>query len=159
MTWIRRDASSDPGVVHLPESTPCADFTGKGDSLKCTAPLGWQTERSLTWRMDKFPGATTPGQRIRSSVCLDGGTPYQEIATLDLRQQPDFRTVSPIVENWDGDEAGPWRDLRPVLAREGNELPLKTGFACPYRARYQVQPVDISSIRHLDLSAGVSTFA
>ena len=207
-----------PRIVNLPESTTCADFTGEGDGLKCTAPLDWQTEGALTWKVDKLPGAVPPSQRIRSSVSLDGGASFQEIATLDLPQQPDFRTVSPFVENWGGDEAatcldvalrdltinafgffdgqrwhrpasaiamgslyaqesspcqnysitatpsglrirsggmGNWIDLWPVLDWESQALPLKSGFASAYQSRYQVQRVDISSIKAIDDPRGV----
>jgi len=207
-----------PRIVNLPESTTCADFTGEGDGLKCTAPLDWQTDHALTWKVDKLPGAVMPGQRIRSSVSLDGGASFQEIATLDLPQQPDFRTVAPFVENWGGDEAatcldvalrdltinafgffdgqrwqrpdsaiamgslytqesspcenyaitaapsglrirsgglGTWLDLRPVLGWESQALPLKSGFASAHQSQFQVQRVDISSIKAIDDASGV----
>ena len=106
--WNGRDDSGNivaPVVSHLPDTTFCADFTGEGEGLKCTAALDWHIGREIVWKVEKLPGAAAPSQRVRSSVSLDGGGTYQEIATFDLPAPPDFRTISPFVENWGGDEA------------------------------------------------------
>ncbi|CAB4886732.1 MAG: DUF3472 domain-containing protein [Actinobacteria bacterium] len=106
--WNAKDAAGNilaPRVAHLPDTTFCADFTGEGNGLKCTAPLDWHAGRRIVWKVEKLPGATNPAQRVRSSVSLDDGVTYREIATFDLPVQPDFRTISPFVENWGGDEA------------------------------------------------------
>ena len=106
--WNAKDASGNvltPKVAHLPDTTFCADFTGEGDGLKCTAALDWRTGERVIWKVEKLPGAASPSQRVRSSVSLDDGGTYQEIATFDVPAQPDFRTIAPFVENWGGDEA------------------------------------------------------
>ena len=106
--WNAKDASGNvlaPTVVNLPSTTFCADFTGEGDGLKCTAALDWRTGGRIIWKVEKLPGAASPLQRVRSSVSLDDGGTYQEIATFELPVQPDFRTIAPFVENWGGDEA------------------------------------------------------
>jgi hypothetical protein len=106
--WNAKDSAGNiltPRVAHLPDTTFCAGFTGEGDGLKCTAPLDWSIGRRIVWKVEKLPGAMSPGQRVRSSVSLDDGGTFREIATFDLPAQPDFRTISPFVENWGGDEA------------------------------------------------------
>ena len=106
--WNAKDATGKvltPKVVHLPDTTFCADFTGEGDGLKCTAALDWRVGEKVIWKVEKLPGAASPSQRVRSSVSLDDGGTYEEIATFDVPAPPDFRTISPFVENWGGDEA------------------------------------------------------
>lgn len=112
--WNTTDAQGQvlrPVIAHLPDTSSCADFTGEGEGLKCTAALDWRIGRSLIWKVEKLPGATSPAQRVRSSVSLDGGATLQEIATFDVPVNPSFTTIAPFVEHWGGDPAATCLDV------------------------------------------------
>ena len=106
--WNTRAANGQtlvPRVANLPATTTCVDFTGEGEGLKCTAAFDWRVNDSIMWKVEKLPGATAPYQRVRSLVSRDGGVSFQEVATFDLPDNPNFTTISPFVENWGGGES------------------------------------------------------
>lgn len=94
-----------PRVVSLGPSARCVPFNHEGSGQSCSQPLDWKVGEEVNWRVEVLGQIVSGYFRVRTSVAISSSSNFVEVATLDVPDEPDLRTVAPFVEEWAGDEA------------------------------------------------------